>query len=150
MGVYIPDDLYAQILSHVPIACVDLAIVSNGCVLLVQRKDPPAQGQWWIPGGRVYKGEMMKDAARRKAQEEVGIACHVGPMIHTAETIFPDGPFAIPIHSINSCFLLYPVEDVSRVRVRLDEHHEDWQWANTIPAGLHPYVARCLQAAGLD
>jgi hypothetical protein len=37
VGGYIPDDLYAQILSHVPIACVDLAIVSNGCVLLVQR-----------------------------------------------------------------------------------------------------------------
>jgi colanic acid biosynthesis protein WcaH len=146
----IPQDLYNQILANVPIACVDLAIVSNGSVLLVKRKDHPARGQWWVPGGRILKGEVMKETARRKAIEEVGIACHVGPIIHTAETIFPDGPGGIPVHSINSCFLVYPVEDVSKLHVRLDDHHVDWRWANTIPPGLHPYVTKCLAGAGLE
>ena len=56
----------------------------------------------------------MRETARRKAREEVGIDCHIGPIIHTAETIFPDGPGGIPVHSINSCFLVYPVEELSR------------------------------------
>jgi colanic acid biosynthesis protein WcaH len=131
-----------------PIAWVDIAIVSLGAVLLVQRMDAPAKGQWWVPGGRVLKGEMMKDTARRKAREEVGLACHVGPIIHTAETIFPDGPGGIPVHSINSCFFLYPVEP--QISLKLDDHHEAYRWVTAIPAGLHPYVERCLMGAGLE
>jgi colanic acid biosynthesis protein WcaH len=130
-----------------PIPCVDIAIVANGSVLLVRRKDAPAQGQWWVPGGRVLKGEMMKEAAMRKAREEVGIECHVGPIIHTAETIFPDGPSNIPVHSINSCFFMYPVQP--DFQIRLDEHQGEYRWVNAIPEGLHEYVERCLIGAGL-
>ena len=144
---FIPENLYHQIIENVPIACVDIAIVARGAVLLVKRKDPPASGQWWVPGGRVLKGEMMHETARRKARTEVGIDCHVGPLIHTAETIFPDGPGGIPVHSINSCFFLYPVQH--DFEPHLDEHHEEYWWVDHIPEGLHSYVERCLLAAGL-
>jgi colanic acid biosynthesis protein WcaH len=147
MNKFIPDELYYQILKNVPIACVDVAIVAQGSVLLVKRGDAPAKGQWWVPGGRVLKGEMMRDTAIRKAREEVGIECHVGPIIHTAETIFPDGPNEIPVHSINCCFFLYPGSP--DFKPQLDEHHHDYKWVNHIPIGLHPYVERCLMGAGL-
>lgn len=148
MTKFIPIELYYQILENVPIACVDVAIVANGAVLLVKRKDSPARGQWWVPGGRVLKGEMMRDTAIRKAREEVGIDCHVGPIIHTAETIFPDGPGGIPVHSINSCFFVYPVD--KNFQPELDNHHADYKWVSIIPDGLHPYVERCLMGAGLS
>ncbi|MSP11691.1 MAG: NUDIX domain-containing protein [Chloroflexi bacterium] len=147
MKQFIPADLYYQILENVPIACVDIAVVAQGAVLLVQRNDPPAKGQWWVPGGRVIKGEMMRETALRKAREEVGIDCHVGPLIHTAETIFPDGPGGIPVHSINSCFFVYPVDPA--FNLHLDSHHTAYQWVNHIPPGIHPYVERCLMGAGL-
>ena len=143
----IPWRLYKQIIGNVPIACVDIAIVAQGAVLLVRRKDAPARGQLWLPGGRVLKGEMMKDAAVRKAHEEVGVECHVGPIVHTAETIFPDGPGGISVHSINSCFFMYPTE--RDFAPALDDHHEDLKWIRRIPRGLHPYVERCLMGAGL-
>ncbi|MEM7125927.1 MAG: NUDIX domain-containing protein [Chloroflexota bacterium] len=147
MSNFIPSELYFQILENMPVACVDVAIVANGSVLLVNRQDAPARGEWWVPGGRVLKGEMMRDAAIRKAYDEVGIECHVGPIIHTAETIFPDGPNNIPVHSINSCFFLYPTApDFKPV---LDNHHTEFRWVNQIPSGLHPYVERCLMGAGL-
>jgi colanic acid biosynthesis protein WcaH len=84
----------------------------------------------------------------RKAKEEVGIDCNVGPIIHTAETIFPDGPQGISVHSINSCFFMYPKEKISTVA--LDNHQEDYRWTKYIFKGLHPYVERCLLGAGLD
>jgi colanic acid biosynthesis protein WcaH len=146
----IPQSLYNQILENMPIACVDIAVVSSGKILLVLRKDAPARGQWWLPGGRVLKGEKMRDTARRKAIEEIGIDCHVGPIIHTAETIFPDGPGGIPVHSINSCFLLYPVEATAANDVNLDDHHADCQWVDSISADLDPYVVSCLLGAGLE
>lgn len=144
---FIPEELYQQILLNTPIACVDIAIVASGSVLLVKRKDPPAKNQWWVPGGRVLKCEMMKETAARKAREEVGIECHVGPIIHTAETIFPDGPGNVPVHSINSCFFLYPKE--KDINPTLDAHHVAYKWVGSIPAGLHNYVERCLLALGL-
>jgi colanic acid biosynthesis protein WcaH len=150
MSAFIDQELYDQMLRHMPIACVDVAIVYNGCVLLVRRDDAPALGQWWVPGGRVVKGETMRDTARRKAREEVGLECHVGPIIHTAETIFPDGPRGIPVHSINACFLLYPTHDSNGLSVKLDTHHAEWRWEEKVTAGLHPYVANCLRGAGLE
>jgi colanic acid biosynthesis protein WcaH len=148
MNGFISEDLYKKILQCLPISCVDIAIIAQGAVLLVKRKDFPAKGQWWLPGGRVLKGEMMKETALRKAREEVGLECHAGPIIYTAETIFPDGPFDIPIHSINSCFFMYPKNpDPGPL---LDGHHAEYQWVSVIPPGIHPYVARCLAAAGLQ
>lgn len=146
-SAFIPQKTYDTILKNVPIACVDIAIVADGRVLLVKRKDKPAMGQWWVPGGRILKGEMMREAAARKAREEVGVECHVGPIIHTDETIFPDGPSGIAVHSINSCFFLYPVE--KGFSCKLDDHHQDCRWVDRIPRGLHPYVERCLLGAGL-
>jgi colanic acid biosynthesis protein WcaH len=144
----ISQELYNQILENIPIACVDVAIVAQGSVLLVRRKDAPAQGQWWVPGGRVLKGEMMKATAYRKAKDEVGIACHIGSIIHTAETIFPDGPQGIAVHSINSCFFAYPVQpDFSPL---LDSHHQEYRWVTQVSRDLHPYVQRCLLGAGLE
>lgn len=144
---FIDHELYRQILESMPIACVDVAIVADGKVLLVRRQDDPAKGQWWVPGGRVRKGETLKDAARRKAQEEVGLSCHVGPIIHADETIFPDGPYDVPIHSINTCFFLYPESNTTAIQ--LDDHHQDAKWVDTIDKDLHPYVRLCLTGAGL-
>lgn len=148
MGHFIPEKLYNQFLEAMPLACVDVAIVDRGSVLLVKRKDAPARGEWWVPGGRVWKGEMLRETAARKAREEVGIECHIGPIIHTAETIFPDGPAGIDVHSINACFFAYPISPSAKAH--LDNHHAGHKWVRSIPPGLNPYVVRCLQAAGLE
>lgn len=150
MSAFIEQELYDKILGHMPIACVDIAIVANGAVLLVRRNDQPARGHWWVPGGRVLKGERMRETALRKAREEVGLDCHVGPIVHSAETIFADGPRGIPVHSINHCFLLYPVESSVPLEVSLDDHHRGWKWVTAVPDDVHPYVAQCLKNAGLE
>ncbi len=142
---YIQQDLYDRILYSIPIACVDIAIIRDNEVLLVKRKDAPAKDQWWVPGGRVLKGEMMRDTAKRKAFEEVGMEVTVGPIIHTAETIFEDGPNGIPVHSINSCFILFPKDNI----IKLDSHSLDFKWVKNIDPNLHPYVKDCLKAVGL-
>jgi len=142
----IPEKLYKDILKNIPIACVDVCIVYNGCILLVKRNTPPAKDQYWIPGGRVQKDELLITCAHRKALEETGILCNVGPIIHTQETLFNDGPHDIPVHSINVCFLLYPIDAVN---VKLDSYSSDYKWVNKIENKLHHYVKICLSKAGL-
>ncbi|MBD3262202.1 MAG: NUDIX domain-containing protein [Candidatus Altiarchaeales archaeon] len=149
MDNWIKDDLYRSILENVPIACVDICIVRDGKVLLVTRKDAPAKGRLWVPGGRVHKGETLRDTAVRKAKEEVGLECHVGPIIHTAETIFEDGPYeGVTVHSINTVFFMYPKSVHQEPKV--DKHHRGCTWVSSIPPDLDKYVRDCLAATGLD
>ncbi|HEX2914449.1 MAG TPA: NUDIX domain-containing protein [Chloroflexia bacterium] len=42
-------------------------------VLLIQRKSPPYQGMWAIPGGFIEMGETLEAAALRELKEETGV-----------------------------------------------------------------------------
>lgn len=47
------------------------AIVKDGKILLVQRRQPPEAGHWGIPGGKVDWMEPIEQAVRREILEEV-------------------------------------------------------------------------------
>lgn len=63
-----------------PALTVDTVIVSQATqsspskVLLIQRKHPPCQGQWALPGGFVDEKEPLGKAAARELQEETSVA----------------------------------------------------------------------------
>ena len=56
-------------------------------VLLVQRKNPPAAGQWAIPGGKIKLGESLQQAAEREIMEETGIRIHAREPIYAFDLI---------------------------------------------------------------
>ncbi|HAH56817.1 MAG TPA: GDP-mannose mannosyl hydrolase, partial [Bacteroidales bacterium] len=45
----------------------------KGEYLLGLRKNQPAQGYWFVPGGRVQKNETLDIAFQRLVQEELGV-----------------------------------------------------------------------------
>ncbi len=60
-----------------PAVTVDVAIFSviddSLRILLIERKNPPHQGMWALPGGFVDIDESLKHAAWRELREETGI-----------------------------------------------------------------------------
>ena len=58
----------------VTVDCVLFAQEPDGlAVLLIQRKHPPFQGQWALPGGFLDPGESPEEAAARELKEETSL-----------------------------------------------------------------------------
>lgn len=62
--------------------------------LLIQRANPPDQGKWSLPGGKINLGETTMDAAQRELAEETQLAAqdciwHPHPFM-TTDAIFYD------------------------------------------------------------
>lgn len=69
----IPDSLWKRILASTPIPCVDIIIHKrfndDVRVLLGYRKIYPYNDCWALPGGRIIKGESLRDTADRQMTE---------------------------------------------------------------------------------
>ena len=71
--MWLPFDDFKRIYSRVPKASVDMVIRMDGGVVMVKRTHPPSAGTWHLPGGTILFGELVEDAARRLARDEVGL-----------------------------------------------------------------------------
>lgn len=83
-----------------PIVGVGTIIFNNDNVLLILRGNPPAQGKWSIPGGRVKIGEKLKDAARREVLEECCIEVEIGEVVEVVERVFRDEDNRVKYHYV--------------------------------------------------
>ncbi|HKI51999.1 MAG TPA: GDP-mannose mannosyl hydrolase [Geothermobacteraceae bacterium] len=67
-------DIFQAIVTHTPLVSIDLIVHDRqGRVLLGWRRNRPAQGCWFVPGGRVNKDESLAAAFRRLSRVELGV-----------------------------------------------------------------------------
>jgi colanic acid biosynthesis protein WcaH len=131
----IPKKTYRNIVDAMPILCVD-AIIRNdqGQVLLVKRTNEPLKGEWWVPGGRVYKGEGLEDSIQRKIKEELGIDINIKGVAGYYEDQFEKNPLNIAsgLHTLGIVFEVTP----ENLDIQLDNQSGGWDFFDKLPTRL--------------
>jgi len=140
---WIPDEVWSDIVEHVPIPSVDLLVVTDDGLLLAKRQNEPAKSEWFVPGGRIYKGESLEGAAHRVAREELGVDVMIEEKLdaydHRYETADVDDVGGK--HYVAHGYVVRPESDT----IRLDEQHSDAKYFgfDALPS-VHPNVTAYL------
>jgi colanic acid biosynthesis protein WcaH len=67
-------ETFQTVVASTPLISIDLLIENEqGEYLLGLRNNRPAQGYWFVPGGRVQKNETLNDAFKRLTRMELGV-----------------------------------------------------------------------------
>lgn len=83
---------------NLPVLAVLAVVARAGRVLLVRRANPPDQGKWGFPGGRVELGETLRTAVARELDEETGIAAEACEVLTTLDVIERDAEGRVRFH----------------------------------------------------
>ena len=140
----IEEKLYKKIQEVLPICCVDVVIFNkNKEFLLLKRKNEPAKDQWWVPGGRIKKGEKTEKAVLRKVKEETGLNIKIKKMLGVKETIFKKGFFGNSVHTLNIIFLAKAKSN----KVKMDFQNSEYKWFSKTEKKLDPYIRQVIKLA---
>ncbi len=146
---HVPEATFATCLEHLPQVCVEVVVETDGGVLLARRTNEPARGEWFWPGGRLYKGEDLESAARRVAREELGLAVAVRELLG-ARSHFWDRTAVEGLedrHTVNLVYRVAPTE--KDPTVALDDQHDAHRVLREPEPGLHEHVREYVAAFDL-
>ncbi len=127
---FIPTELFNKIIKVMPIVSVEAVIIIDDALLFLKRNNQPAQGEWWFPGGRVRKGESLKQALFREVREETGLEVTSYKLIGVYSRVFPER------HDITIAYLC----DCKGGKISLNSEHSKYALFRENPVGLHPYL----------
>ena len=124
--MHIPENIYSQIVSLMPIPCVDLLVEDErGRILLIKRANEPAKGHWWFPGGRVHYLEKRMQAAKRKLKEECGLEVFQMKEMGTYDILLDMPGDEKSRHGITT---LFHIRVKNQGNITLDAQGLDSQW----------------------
>jgi 8-oxo-dGTP diphosphatase len=98
-------------------------------VLLIERKHPPFEGMWALPGGFLDMDETLEEAALRELQEETGITGIKLEQFHTFSKVDRD-----PRHrTITTVFIGYADENTASPEAGDDAANARWFPLDKLP-----------------
>jgi len=122
---------FAQIVRLTPLVSIDLIISDpSGCILLGMRRNEPAKGIHFVPGGRIGKMETLDSAFTRILECETGCKAQRSDadFLGVYEHIYDTNVFGDPSYETHYVVLGYRLQLSERPRAVLDDQHSAWKW----------------------
>lgn len=130
-GIYLDKKIFKVIVKNAPLVSIDLIIEHNNKFLLGLRRNEPAKNFYFVPGGRVLKGETLKEAFSRISFNEIGISLEferakfLGVYEHFyIESIFGED---ISTHYIVLAYHIILSEEEAK-KISLNNQHSKYKW----------------------
>ncbi|KAA3667473.1 GDP-mannose mannosyl hydrolase [Pectobacterium carotovorum subsp. carotovorum] len=145
------NDSFSFIINNTPLISIDIMVVnSDEDILLGKRKNQPAKGYWFVPGGRILKSETLEGAFARLTHDELGTvipfdqAEFQGVYEHFYENSYLDDNI-----STHYVVLLYKVKIREKSMSYPQEQHQEYIWLSreeiTINEEVHSYTKNYFQ-----
>lgn len=136
MSECIPDDEWETVIRNVPIVSVDLVVECRNGVVLGKRSNEPAKGEWFVPGGRIVKGERLVEAVHRIANEELGVGVEICESLGAFEHFYDTSDVGHAKQYIAHGFHVW----TDQVEFQTDDQHEKIKTFKSTPMDVHEYV----------
>ncbi|TKX74509.1 NUDIX domain-containing protein [Halorubrum sp. GN11_10-6_MGM] len=121
MSESIPEDEWETIVRNVPIVSVDLVVECPDGIVLGKRSNEPAKGEWFVPGGRVQKGEKLEEATHWIANEELGLDIEIRRSLGAFEHFYSTSDVGNEKHYVAHGFYTWS----DHTDIHNDLQHED-------------------------
>jgi colanic acid biosynthesis protein WcaH len=134
---------FAQVVANAPLVSIDLIVEDrDGAVLLGLRNNPPAQGNWFVPGGRIHKNETLEQAFARISFEEIGLRLikSKAELMNVYEHFYDTDFAGTPGSSTHYVVLAYRVKVARETLTLPTDQHSRYQWMPPQQAARHPDV----------
>lgn len=128
--MYLNDEDFQTIIQNTPLVSIDLIIKNDqGLILLGKRNNRPAQGYWFVPGGRIRKNERLADAFIRLTLTELGQTFLIdeASFLGTFEHLYVDSVFGSQ-SSTHYVVLAYEFSMNHTLEPLPLDHHDKYQW----------------------
>jgi colanic acid biosynthesis protein WcaH len=123
------EEKFLNILDATPLVSIDLVIRSErGRILLGKRVNRPAQGLWFVPGGRIRKNERIAEALDRIAQAELGVLLKTAQLLGAYDHIYEDNYHGRPGINTHYVVLGFTAKLNEAVNFNGDEQHSELRW----------------------
>jgi|TARA_B110000908_G_C10245641_1_gene448633 colanic acid biosynthesis protein WcaH len=128
--MFLEKDIFQTVIASAPLVSIDLIVRNtSGEYLLGYRKNKPAQGFWFVLGGRILKGEAMHLAFTRLVRDELGIYVELTDAVFNGvyEHFYDDYVFGDEV-STHYVVLAYElIVDIALTNLPKAQH-SDYKW----------------------
>ncbi|ANE62943.1 MULTISPECIES: GDP-mannose mannosyl hydrolase [Enterobacteriaceae] len=118
------------VVRYAPLISIDLIIENEyGEFLLGKRCNRPAQGYWFVPGGRIYKNETFKQAFCRITEKEIGVKIDIklGAFYGVWQHFYKDN-FSTENFSTHYVVIAFKIK-LLLSNIQLPKlQHDEWKW----------------------
>ena len=124
----LPLETFKTVIASTPLISIDLIVCNDKSeVLLGKRLNRPAQGFWFVPGGRVLKNESLQLALERLIQVELGGAVSSAQFKGVYEHFYDDNVTGQDFDT-HYVVLAYEIKLSESIGLFPKEQHSDYQW----------------------
>ncbi len=151
--MWVQEDIFKCIVAYTPLVSIDLIVANvEGKILVGRRKNRPAKGSLFVPGGRILKNETIAEAFKRITFQEIGkeIEIAAASFLGVFEHFYDDSVFGndVSTHYVVLAHKLTIPDNLSLPKLQ----HSEYLWLTVDELinreDVHPYTKAYFENTG--